>query len=117
MNENHAITFDNLPDAVQHLLQEVAYIKNHLLNDVGRTAEPTLFEQVNEFLTVDDISQTLSISKGTVYNMTSDQMIPHFKRGGRLYFDKEEIDAWIRNDRRKTIKQLQEEAELKVHKK
>ena len=106
------ITFEDLPDAVLHLLRDVADIKNHLLNQAATPAEPALPLPEKELLTVKDISQMLNISKGAIYNMTSAQQIPHFKRGGRIYFDRSEIDEWIRDDRRKTIKQLQKEAEM-----
>jgi hypothetical protein len=40
------------------------------------------------------------------------RQIPYYKKGGRIYFDAKELDAWIRSDRRKTIKELQDEADL-----
>ncbi|MCK5138067.1 MAG: helix-turn-helix domain-containing protein [Bacteroidales bacterium] len=116
MSEHDAITFDNLPEAVQHLLQEIAYIKNHLLNKAATTATPASPETEKELLTVEDVSKMLNISKGAIYNMTSARQIPFFRRGGRIYFDRVEIDEWIRSDRRKTIKQLQDEAELDLKK-
>ncbi|MEI6049368.1 MAG: helix-turn-helix domain-containing protein [Bacteroidota bacterium] len=118
MNENDVITFDNLPEAVMQLLQEVAYIKNHLLNEGAISAAPEPRpEDEKQFLTVTDVSGKLDLTIGSIYNMTSKQEIPHFKRGKRIYFDKVEIDEWIRNDRRKTIKQLQDEANLAIQKK
>ena len=116
MNEYDAITFDNLPEAVKHLLQEVAYIKNHLLNEAATTVAPASPETEKELLTVKDMSKKLDITEGAIYNLTSAQKIPFFKRGGRIYFDREEIDEWIRSDRRKTIKQLQDEAENAISK-
>jgi len=37
---NEKITFEDLPNAMQHLLYEVAAIKNHLLNQAAITNEP-----------------------------------------------------------------------------
>ena len=65
---------------------------------------------------VNTISLTAGFSKGTIYNMTSAKQIPHFKKGRRNYFDKHEIDAWLREDRRKTNKQLHVEAEMEIRK-
>jgi len=37
----------------------------------------------------------LKLSKGTMYRLTMDREIPHYKVGRRLYFRKEELDGWI----------------------
>ena len=117
MNKNDVITFDNLPEAVKQLLQEVAIIKYYLLNEAATSVVPPPPLPEKEFLTVNEVSQMLNISKGTIYNLNSERLIPSYKRGGRIYFDKKEIVEWIRDDRRKTIKQLQAEAELEFRKK
>ena len=117
MNKHDVITFDNLPEAVSQLLHEVAYIKNYLLNEAATPAEAKQLTSEGDFLTVNDVSQMLKISKGAVYNMTSTRQIPFFKKCGRVYFDRKEIDEWIRQDRFKTIKQLQAEAEMDTRKK
>jgi predicted DNA-binding transcriptional regulator AlpA len=59
----------------------------------------------------------LRISKGAVYNMTSTRQIPFFKKCGRVYFDRKEIDEWIRYERRKTLKELHDEANHAIQKK
>lgn len=110
MIKNDAITFDNLPEAVGQLLQEVSYIKNHLLNQTATSIEPKQCPAENEFLTVEDVCKKLRISKGGVYNLTCGRKIPFIKRGNRIYFDAHELNEWIRSDRRKTVKELQEEA-------
>jgi len=114
MIKNDVITFDSLPEAVGQLLQEVSYIKNHLLNQAANTIEPIHCPAENDFLTVDDVCRKLQISKGGLYNLTCSRQIPCFKRGGRLYFDAQELNEWIRSDRRKTLKELQEETSLSI---
>ena len=69
-----------------------------------------------DILTVSDICSILDMTKSGIYNLIYQNKIPHFKRGGRVYFDAKEIDQWVRSDRRKTIKQLQEEANLELKK-
>jgi excisionase family DNA binding protein len=112
MNENDAITFDNLPKAVSRLLQDVEVIKNLLLNNPTHTKTDPVQTTEKDILTVSDISRKLGITKGGVYNLTHMRQIPYYKKGGRIYFDAKELDAWIRSDRRKTIKELQDEADL-----
>jgi excisionase family DNA binding protein len=117
MNKHDVITYDNLPEAVKHLLHEVADIKNYLLNQAATPAETKQLAPDGDFLTVGDVSQMLKLSKGAVYNMTSTRQIPFFKKCGRVYFDRSEIDEWIRQNRCKTLKQLQAEAEMESRKK
>lgn len=42
------------------------------------------------------------LARRTVYKLTHRREIPHLKRGGRLYFRKSELEAWIDAGRRKT---------------
>ena len=44
------------------------------------------------------------------YGYTMNRILPHSKRGKRLYFIKSEIDEWIAKHRVKTIEELEEEA-------
>ena len=112
MSENEIITYDSMPEAMMHLLQEVAYIKNHLLNESSSTGEPTTVLKVeSEYLTVAELSQLIKKSKGTIYNKTSKRQIPFIKKGNRVLFERQVILEWMREDRRKTEEQLQEEVE------
>jgi len=106
------ITFEKLPEAVSQLIKDVTFIKNHILNESAQIDVQTKIASENEFLTVEDVCKKLQISKGGVYNLTHGRKIPFFKRGGRIYFDAHELNEWIRSDRRKTLKELQEEAYL-----
>lgn len=38
------------------------------------------------------------LSRGTLYKLTCSRAIPHHKRGGKLYFFREELFAWIRHE-------------------
>ena len=46
----------------------------------------------------------------TVYGWTSCHQIPFHKRGKRIMFLKSEIDAWLHDGKRKSQKELAEEA-------
>lgn len=35
-------------------------------------------------------------SKSSLYYLINDQRLPHLRRGGRLLFDRRDIDAWLR---------------------
>lgn len=48
-------------------------------------------------------------SKSTIYKKTYSGEIPHSKRGKRLFFDLEEIDAWMMENKVDRAKQIEEE--------
>ena len=47
-------------------------------------------------LTIEEACNYTSYSKSYMYKLTSGQMIPHMKRGKKVFFDKEELDTWLR---------------------
>ncbi len=46
------------------------------------------------------------LKKKTIYNLVNRRLIPHSKRGKRLYFDETELETWIKNGKRKTKDEL-----------
>jgi excisionase family DNA binding protein len=52
----------------------------------------------------------LKLSKATLYRLTMDRQIPHYKMGKRNYFRKEELDHWINKGRVKTQEDIENEA-------
>jgi len=51
----------------------------------------------DDLLTVEECASLLDLQRSTVYRMTSEGRIPHFKKGGRVYFSKEEILNWLKD--------------------
>ena len=47
-------------------------------------------------LTLEEGCNYTGYSKSYMYKLTSGQMIPHLKRGKKVFFDKDEIDTWMR---------------------
>lgn len=52
----------------------------------------------------------VDMAVNTIYILTSKRQIPHFKRGKRVYFYKDELDNWLKANRRKTIEEIESEA-------
>jgi excisionase family DNA binding protein len=46
------------------------------------------------------------LAKGTVYNLVAERKIPHYKRGKRIYFNRQELQNWIKEGRRLTKDEL-----------
>ena len=49
-------------------------------------------------------------TKATVYGWVHSMIIPHYKSGKKLRFLKSEIDAWLSIGKRKTISEIEEDA-------
>ena len=111
MNENEAITFENMPEAMMQLMHKVEVIKNNLLNQATSTKEAVIITPEDEFITIKEVSQMIKISEGSIYNMTYTRQIPCIKKGSRVLFERQAIRDWMREDRQKTVKQLEEETE------
>ena len=66
-------------------------------------------------LSFDDASTFLCLSKSYLYKLTSGNMIPHYKPQGKmLYFEKSELEAWLRQNPVKTKGQIEQEAQKYV---
>jgi excisionase family DNA binding protein len=72
--------------------------------------------KTKELLTIDQVSKLLKLAKQTVYGMTSKGKIPFCKKGKILYFDEDEILNWVKEGRKKTMKEIDAEAEAIVRK-
>lgn len=49
-------------------------------------------------------------AKPTVYEWVGKRIIPYHRRGKKLYFLKSEIDTWLKDGKRKTAKEISDDA-------
>ncbi len=63
-----------------------------------------------EILNFDEAAAYLSMSKSTLYKLTSKKEIPHYKPNRFVFFERAELDGWIRDAAVKTEEQLSDEA-------
>lgn len=65
-------------------------------------------------LSFEEASRFLNLSKSYLYKLTSGNLIPHYKPQGKmLYFEKTELEAWLRQNPVRT--QVQTEAEAQKY--
>ena len=64
-----------------------------------------------QLLTIEQAADFLHLAKPTIYGLVSQSKIPCMKKGKKLYFSKAELIAWLQQGKRKTITELQEDAE------
>ena len=63
-----------------------------------------------EIFNFDEAAAYLNMSKSTLYKLTSRKEIPHYKPNRFVFFEKSELDKWIRASVVKTDGQLNDEA-------
>lgn len=64
----------------------------------------------DDTLTASQAAEFLKMKPQTLYEKTSKRLIPHFKRGNKLYFQKSELHAWIKEGKIKTSAELEGQA-------
>jgi excisionase family DNA binding protein len=60
---------------------------------------------------LNDCSRWIKRSASTIYKMTSEKRIPHYKNGKHLLFNRADILRWLEKDRQLTIEELNAEAD------
>ena len=66
-------------------------------------------------LSFEEASRFLNLSKSYLYKLTSGNLIPHYKPQGKiLYFEKTELETWLRQNPVKTRAQTEAEAQKYV---
>jgi len=108
-----ALKFEQLPNVVATLTNEVRELKALLLNKVKPQPEIETPIQLNEIVLL------TGLTKPTLYAYVQRNEIPYHKKGNRLYFFKTEIIDWIKTGKQKTIRELEAETDeyLSNHKK
>ncbi len=53
----------------------------------------------DKWLTIDELAEYLKVSRTKLYRMAQNHEIPASKIGALWRFDREEIDAWVKNQR------------------
>lgn len=67
-----------------------------------------------ETLSITEAAAFLKLKLTTMYEKTSRKLIPHFKKGNKLYFNRTELEEWIRKGKVKTASDIESEAIVHV---
>ena len=106
------ITHNNLPEGVNEILDKIIEIK-HMLLKKSNEHQP----ENDQLLTISQAGELINLSVPTIYGYVSRNEIPFSKKGKRLYFSKQELIAWIKEGRRKTVAEIADEADQYLGKK
>ena len=83
-------------------------MEEKIIEQLNRIEKYSLLSAKN-VLTLDDVALITGLVKSYIYKLTSSNQIPHYKPNGKLiYFDRAEVEAWMKQNRIGTI----QEAEL-----
>ncbi|WP_302458774.1 helix-turn-helix domain-containing protein [Mediterranea massiliensis] len=61
-------------------------------------------------LVLDDVSLLTGLSKSYLYKLTYSHQIPHYKNAKIIYFDRVEIEAWMKQNRVATESEVEQKA-------
>lgn len=69
-----------------------------------------LLSDTKTVLNMDDVANLTGLSKSHLYKLTSAGKIPHYKQSKHVYFDRYEIEAWLKENRIKTALEIEHDA-------
>ena len=102
--ENLVFTQLSIPEVRQLFRQELeAFFAEH-----APTSPQPEADQISGIALAQEIT---GLSRPTIYGLVAQSKIPHMKRGKMLYFSKRELIDWIKQGRRRTVAEMQAEAD------
>ena len=91
------------------ILDRLTRIENLLSNQ--RINQPTGSPKSEPgLLIIDQAAEFLCLSKSTIFKMTAERTIPHFKLSKRVYFKPQDLEAWVTKYKVKTVQEIEQEA-------
>lgn len=79
------------------------------MNEQRIEALENIFLCQKDIFNLDEAATYLSMSKSTLYKLTSKKEIPHYKPNRFIFFERSELDKWIRSAAVKTEDQLNDQ--------
>ena len=106
MNTDFVFTHDNLPLALSMLFGKVSRLEQLLERPITTT------QVTDQWFDLNQLCDYLpgKPAKATIYGKVHSRTLPHKKVGKRLMFLKSEIDSWLKEQGRKTVSEIEAEA-------
>lgn len=89
----HISTFNDIPVLLARIDDKLGIIAAWIQNGASR-------QDPHAILTIDEAVAFTGYSKSAIHSATSKNTIPHFKRGNKLFFFKDELVEWLKSDNR-----------------
>ena len=86
-------TFNDVPVLLANIDEKLGTIVEWIQSEASR-------QDPHAILTIDEAVAFTGYSKSAIHSATSKDTIPHFKRGNKLFFFKDELAEWLKSDNR-----------------
>lgn len=90
--------------------ERLSGIENLLLDFKNQPQKVATNEEPEQFLSVQETAQFLNLTVPTIYSKVSKRELPVMKRGKRLYFSSTELLEYIKEGRKKSYAEIEQEA-------
>jgi excisionase family DNA binding protein len=107
------LTFDKLPEAVTMLTKELRELKRLFIE---KQEQPPPLQQ-EQFFNIQEGAEFLHLTVPTMYSKVSKGELPYMKRGKRLYFSRTQLMEYLKEGRKKTNAEIEQEAEAFLYNK
>jgi excisionase family DNA binding protein len=67
-------------------------------------------EGESTLINIQEAAALLNLAVNTIYEKTSEKLIPHYKHGKKIMFKKSELLAWVESYKIKTIHEIRKDA-------
>lgn len=111
-NEEKVLTFNDLPNAVMTLIEEVKEMKKSL--NTRLNSEPKKREDRHVPMSSSEVAEYLRMPIKTVYAKIRDGCIPAIKTGKAYVVYRDELDKWLETNRKNPIPKTDEEINAEI---
>lgn len=89
---------------------KIENMEEEIIDKLNRIERYSLLAAKN-VLCFDDVALLTGFSKSHLYKLTCSHQIPHYKPNNKqLYFDRKEVEAWMKQNRIATTQELNQKA-------
>lgn len=88
-------------------------IREYMEQRFNRLQTATLLAAKN-VIDVEEAAMLTGYTVKGIYTLTSEKRIPHYKKNGKLYFKKDELEAWMTENKVLTQREINSKAQTHV---
>ena len=107
--EQKEVTFNDLPQVVAQLRDEVMGMRTLLIRQQEESRKHQVRENLHKPMTVEEAAEYTRIPLGTLYMKLGDGTIPATKPGKRYVLYQDELDKWLEANRKNAVPMTTEE--------
>ena len=95
------VTFEQMPAAISRIERELYGLRSEI-RKLKQSDSP------DDLMDVTEAAKYLNLAKQTLYIKVSKRQIPHIKQGKKLRFLKSDLLDWLKQGRKATTKEIEE---------